>query len=158
MKDKSLLRQVLKVCQQISGDAYEQKETVQIFDDIEKKIFELTQNQIGEGIMSLEEILKGRVEEYMAIVDNPESVNEKKVNSGYKLIDDMLAGFKPGELIILAARPSMGKTAFALNMLTNVALGQKKSVVMISLEMSSESIVDRIMSEVSKVPMYKISK
>ncbi|MDR2540718.1 MAG: replicative DNA helicase [Candidatus Peribacteria bacterium] len=158
VKEKSLLRQVLKVCQQISGDAYEQKETIQIFDDIEKRIFELTQNQIGEGIMSLEEILKGRVEEYMAIVDNPESVNAKKINSGYKLIDDMLAGFKPGELIILAARPSMGKTAFALNMLTNVALGQKKSVVMISLEMSSESIVDRIMSEVSKVPMYKISK
>jgi replicative DNA helicase len=52
----------------------------------------------------------------------------------------------------------MGKTAFALNMLTNVALQQKKAVVMITLEMSSESIVDRIMSEISKVPMYKISK
>lgn len=158
VKEKYLLRQVLKVCQQISGDAYEQKDAIQIFDDIEKRIFDLTQNQIGEGILSLEEILKGRVEEYMEIVDNPEMINARKVNSGYRNIDDMLAGFKPGELIILAARPSMGKTAFALNMLTNVALEQKKAVVMISLEMSSESIVDRIMSEVSKVPMYKISK
>ena len=158
VKEKSLLRQVLKVCQQVSGDAYEQKDAIQIFDTIEKRIFELTQNQIGEGILSLEEILKGRVEEYMEIVDNPEIVNARKVNSGYKNIDGMLAGFKPGELIILAARPSMGKTAFALNMLTNVALQQKKAVAMVSLEMSSESIVDRIMSEVSKVPMYKISK
>jgi replicative DNA helicase len=158
VKEKSLLRQVLKVCQQITGDAYEQKDTIQIFDAIESKIFALTQNQLGEGIKSLEEILKGRVEEYMEIVDNPEKVNARKVNSGYKSIDNMLAGFKPGELIILAARPSMGKTAFALNMLTNVALQQQKAVVMISLEMSSESIVDRIMSEVSKVPMYKISK
>ena len=158
VKEKSLLRQVLKVCQQISGDAYEQKDTIQIFDDIERRVFELTQNQIGEGIQSLEDILKGRVEEYMEIVDNPEAINAKKVNSGYKSIDNMLAGFKPGELIILAARPSMGKTAFALNLLTNVALVQQKSVVMISLEMSSESIVDRIMSEVSKVPMYKITK
>lgn len=158
VKEKSLLRQILKVCQQITGDAYEQKDTIQIFDSIEKRVFELTQNQIGEWIESIEDILKGRIEEYMEIVDNPEAVNARKVNSGYKSIDNMIGGFKAGELIILAARPSMGKTAFALNLLTNIALQQKKSVVMISLEMSSESIVDRIMSEVSRVPMYKISK
>ena len=158
VKEKSLLRQVLQVCHQISWDAYEQKDTVQIFDDIEKKIFALTQNQVWDSILSIEEILKTRVEDYMEIVDNPESVNANKVNSGYTQIDEMLTWFKPWELIILAARPSMWKTAFALNLLTNIALEQKKSVVMLSLEMSVESIVDRIMSEVSWVPMYKISK
>lgn len=60
-------------------------------------------------------------------------------------------------MIILAARPSMGKTAFALNVLNNVALKQQKTVVFISLEMSSESIVDRILSEVAGVPMYKLN-
>lgn len=94
----------------------------------------------------------------MEIVDNPEKVNEKKVMSGYSGIDNMLTGFKPGELIILAARPSMGKTAFSLNLLTHMALKQNKTAVMISLEMSSESIVDRIMSEVAGVPMHKINK
>ena len=94
----------------------------------------------------------------MEIVDHPETFNANKVNSGYTQIDEMLTWFKPGELIILAARPSMWKTAFALNVLTNIALEQKKSVAMISLEMSVESIVDRIMSEISWVPMYKISK
>ncbi len=158
VKEKSLLRQVLKVCQQISWDAYEQKDTVEIFDKIEKRIFELTQNQIGEWLESIEDILKGRIEEYMEIVDNPEKFNERKVNSGYSEIDAMLTGFKPWELIILAARPSMGKTAFALNLVTNVALEQQKKVAVFSLEMSSESIVDRIMSEVSTVPMYKINK
>ncbi len=158
VKEKSLLRQVLRVCQQISGEAYEQKDSIQIFDAIEKQIFDLTQSQIGEGISHIDDILKGRVEEYMEIVDNPEAINAKKVNSGYKSLDGMLAGFKPGELIILAARPSMGKTAFALNLLTNVSLKQQKSVVIFSLEMSSESIVDRIMSEVAKVPMHKITK
>ena len=58
---------------------------------------------------------------------------------------------------MLAARPSMGKTAFALNVLNNVALKQQKTVVFISLEMSSESIVDRILSEVAGVPMYKLN-
>ena len=158
VKEKSLLRQVLKVCQQITWDAYEQKDTVEIFDSIEKRIFELTQNQVWDNILSIEEILRGRVEDYMEIVDHPENFNANKVNSGYTQIDEMLTGFKPGELIILAARPSMWKTAFALNLLTNIALEQKKSVAMMSLEMSVESIVDRIMSEVSWVPMYKISK
>ncbi len=158
VKEKSLLRQVLKVCQQITGDAYEQKDTVEIFDSIEKRIFDLTQNQVWDNILSIEEILRGRVEDYMEIVDHPENFNANKVNSGYTQIDEMLTGFKPGELIILAARPSMWKTAFALNVLTNIALEQKKSVAMLSLEMSVESIVDRIMSEVSWVPMYKISK
>ena len=153
VKEKSLLRQVLKVCQQITWDAYEQKDTVEIFDSIEKRIYDLTQNQIWDNIKSIEEILRG-----MEIVDHPENFNANKVNSGYHQIDEMLTGFKPGELIILAARPSMWKTAFALNLLTNVALEQKKSVAMMSLEMSVESIVDRIMSEVSWVPMYKISK
>ncbi len=158
VKEKSLLRQVLKVCQQITWDAYEQKDTVEIFDSIEKRIFELTQNQVWDGILSIEEILKWRVEDYMEIVDHPENFNANKVNSWYTQIDEMLTGFKPGELIILAARPSMWKTAFALNVLTNITLEQKKSVAMLSLEMSKESIVDRIMSEVSWVPMYKISK
>lgn len=158
VKEKSLLRQVLKVCQQITWDAYEQKDTVEIFDSIEKRIYDLTQNQIWDNILSIEEILRGRVEDYMDIVDHPENFNANKVNSWYSQIDEMLTWFKPWELIILAARPSMWKTAFALNVLTNIALEQKKSVAMLSLEMSKESIVDRIMSEVSWVPMYKISK
>ena len=158
VKEKSLLRQVLKVCQQITWDAYEQKDTVEIFDSIEKRIFDLTQNQVWENILSIEEILRSRVEDYMEIVDNPENFNANKVNSWYSAIDEMLTGFKPGELIILAARPSMWKTAFSLNLLTNIALEQNKTVAMFSLEMSVESIVDRIMSEVSWVPMYKISK
>lgn len=158
VREKSLLRQILKVCQKISGEAYEQKESLEIFDAIERQIFDLTQNQLGDGIEHIDEILKGRVEEYMEIVDNPEAVNARKVLSGYKSIDNMLAGFKQWELIILAARPSMWKTAFALNLLTHIALEQKKVVAMFSLEMSSESIVDRIMSEVAKVPMHKITK
>ena len=158
VKEKSLLRQILKVCQQITWDAYEQKDTVEIFDSIEKRIFDLTQNKIWDNILSIEEILKGRVEDYMEIVDHPENFNANKVNSWYTQIDEMLTGFKPGELIILAARPSMWKTAFALNLLTNITLECGKSVAMMSLEMSVGSIVDRIMSQVSWVPMYKISK
>ena len=157
VREKSLLRQVLKVCQWISGEVYEHKDTLQIFDAIEKKIFDLTQNQVGESIIAIWDILEKRVMEYIEYADNPEKLNESKVFSGYEGIDKMLTWFKPGELIILAARPSMGKTAFALNVLNDVALKQQKTVVFISLEMSSESIVDRILSEVAGVPMYKLN-
>jgi len=158
VKDKSVLRNILKVSQKIIWDVYQQKDTSEILDDIEKKIFELTQQKIWDSMLKISDILKQRIETYMEIVDNPEKANEKKVMSWYTWLDGYLTWFKPWELIIVAARPSMWKTSFAINILTNVALKQNKSVALLTLEMQSESIVDRIISEVSGVPMFKISK
>lgn len=158
VKDKSTLRNILKVSQKIIWDVYQQKDTIWILDDIEKKIFELTQQKIWDSMMKISDILKQRIENYMEIVDNPEKAQEKKVMSWYMWIDNYITWFKPGELIIVAARPSMWKTSFSINILTNVALKQNKAVAMLSLEMASESIVDRIIAEVSWVPMYRITK
>lgn len=158
VKEKAILRSILKVSQKIIGDAYEEKNTQEILTDIEKKIFDLSQFATGKTMKDIGDILKERIDEYMQIIDNPEKINEKKVFSWYKSLDHYISGFKPGELIIVAARPSMGKTAFATNILTNVALEQHKAVVFISLEMSSASIVDRIISEVATIPMTKITK
>ncbi|MCK9466908.1 MAG: replicative DNA helicase [Candidatus Absconditabacterales bacterium] len=158
VKDKSILRQILKTSQNIIGNVYKQENTTNILESIEKSIFDLTQSQTGNNIRHISEIIGGRTKEYMEIVDNPEKINSKKVFSGYKKLDEMLSGFKPGELIILAARPSMGKTSFALNMVTNIALQQNKSTAIFSLEMSADSIVDRIIAEVAQIPMSKITK
>lgn len=94
----------------------------------------------------------------MELVDNPEKLNEHKIMSGYFKLDDYTSGFKPGELVILAARPSMGKTAFALNLLLNAALKHGKSVAFFSLEMGSEQIVDRLLSAVSEIHMARMQK
>ena len=158
VKDKSILRSILKVSQWIIWDVYKQDDTVSIMESIEKKIFDLTQNQTWEWIESISDILNSRVEEYVSIIDNPEKINERKVFSWYKWLDDMLAAFKPWELIILAARPAMWKTSFALNIVSNVSMQQDKLVAIFSLEMSSESIVDRMVAEVSQIPMSKITK
>ncbi len=158
VKEKSVLRNILKTSQKIIGDVYEQKDTLQVLQDIEKRVFDLTQNNVAEKVHSIWEILNRRVEEYMDIVDHPEKAHERKVFSGYHGLDDSLWWFKPSELIILAARPAMGKTAFALNILKNMAIDQKKSVALFSLEMSSEQIADRVLSMVSGIPMRKISK
>lgn len=158
VKEKSVLRNILKTSQKIMGDVYEQKDTMAILETIEKRVFDLTQDNMAEKVHSIWEILNKRVEEYMDIVDHPEKAHGRNVFSGYKGLDEMLGGFKPTELIILAARPSMGKTAFALNILKNMAVDQKKSVAMFSLEMSSEQIADRILSMQSGIPMHKITK
>jgi len=158
VKEKATLRNVLKVSQNIIGEVYEQKDTVEIIEAIEKNIFDLTQVKTWFTIQHIKDILSVRIEDYMEIVDNPEKLNETKVLSNYRALDDNLAGFKPGELIILAARPSMWKTAFALNVLMNAAVQWKKSVAIFSLEMNSEQIVDRIISTLAEIPMYKITK
>lgn len=158
VKEKSILRGILKVSHGIIWDVYKQDDTDIIMENIEKKIFNLTQFKAWDTIVPISDILNSRVEEYMETVDNPEKQNEKKVFSWYSGLDDMLSGFKPWELVILAARPSMGKTSFALNVLSNVAIENNKAVAIFSLEMNSESIVDRIISEVAQVPMHKIVK
>lgn len=158
VKEKAILRNILKVSQRIIGDVYEQKETFDILQNIEKRIFDLTQNTLSDEVHSIKELLDQRVEEYMDFVDHPEKINEKKVMAWYYHLDEMLWGFKPGELIILAARPSMGKTAFAINLLEHMAVQQKKAVWFFSLEMGAEQIVDRVLSTVSGVSMTKITK
>ncbi len=158
VKEKSILRGILKASQSIIGDVYSQEDTQSIIDKIEKRIFELTQYQIGDSLMHISKLLALRVQEYMDIIDDPGKIDEHKVMSHYPSLDDITSGFKPGELIILAARPAMGKTAFALNIMLNAAKYGKKSVAVFSLEMTSQQIVDRVISSVSEVPLSKITK
>lgn len=158
VKEKSVLRSILKASQGIIGDVYEQKDTLEIVDSIQKRIFDLTQFDMSDSTKHIKEILEQRVEEHMELVDNPDKINEHKIMSGYAKLDDYTNGFKPGELIVLAARPAMGKTAFALNLLLNAALKHGKSVAFFSLEMGSEQIVDRLLSAVSEIHMSRMQK
>lgn len=158
VKEKSVLRQIIKVSQSIITECYSQWETTQIIEHIEKKIFELTQFDFQDGLIHIKDLLNNRIEDYMNIAEDPESINIGKIISDYDRLDNYTWWFKPWELVILAARPSMGKTAFSLNLLANAAIKHKKSVAFFSLEMTSESIVDRLTAMVSGVNMTKIIK
>ncbi len=83
VKEKSILRNILKTSQKIIGDVYDQKDTLNILETIEKRVFDLTQNNTSETVNSIKEILDSRVEDYMEMVDHPEKLAEKKVHSGY---------------------------------------------------------------------------
>jgi len=158
VKEKSVLRGILSVCQKISGDAYDQAPVPDLLERIEKRIFDLTQVNLSDSLMHIKDVLSQRIEDYMEIVDNPDKLEETKVNTAFTALDDVLWGFQPWQLIILAARPAMGKTAFALNVLINAAVQWKKTVAMFSLEMGNEQLVDRILCTVSGTPMHKITK
>lgn len=158
VKDKSILRWILKTTQIISWEVYEEKDTSEILDNIEKQIFNLTQIKTSNSLQHIKDILNRRIEDYMEIVDDPDKINRNKVLSMYNYLDKLLWWFKPWELHILAARPSMWKTSFAINLLVNAAIKQNKSVALFSLEMWNEQIVDRILSAVADIPIYKIHK
>jgi len=95
VKEKSILRGILKVSHNVIGDVYSQDDVQTIIDKIEKRIFELTQYQIGDSLQHISKLLDARVKDYMDIIDDPGKINEHKVNSHYPSLDDITGGFKP---------------------------------------------------------------
>lgn len=158
VKEKAVLRNILKTAQQIIWEVYDEKDVNDILDSVEKKIFDLTQVNLADSMRHIKDILWWRIEEYIEIVEDPSKLENNKSLSWYLDLDNLLGWFKNWELIILAARPSMWKTSFALNLAINWALKYKKSVAIFSLEMGSEQIVDRILSLASEIPLHKFHK
>jgi len=158
VKEKATLRNILKTCQKISGDCYDQQPVTELLERIEKRIFDLTQVNLSDSMLHVKDILNSRIEDYMELVDNPDKLDKMKVNTQFHALDDVLGWFQPGQLIIIAARPAMGKTSFALNIMANAAIRWSKTTSLFSLEMGSESIVDRVLSTTANVPMHKITK
>ena len=156
VKEKAVLRQILKVSQQIIWDVYDEKSVSDILESIEKKIMNLTQFQMHDSLVHIKDILAWRYEDYYKIAENPDILKEKVTLSDYHRLDKISNWFKPWELIILAARPAMGKTSFALNVAENVATKHWKSVAIFSLEMGKEQIADRMISMASWISMKQI--
>jgi replicative DNA helicase len=120
-----------------------------LIEEAETQIFKLSQRHIKENIVSLEEILGQSFERLDELHNNKDKI--RGVPTGYKDLDDMLAGLQRSDLFVLAARPSMGKTAFVLNLAHKIATLAKEPIVIFSLEMSKEQLVDRLLSMESGV-------
>ncbi len=158
VKEKAVLRDILSASQKIIWSVYEEKPVEEILEEVEKTIINLTQYQMADSLVHIKDILNGRYETYFELAEDPEKIKELNTNSGYEWLDIAAWWFKPWELIILAARPAMGKTSFALNLAENAAIKYGKKVAVFSLEMGKNQIADRLISTVSKVNMTKISK
>lgn len=155
--EKSILRSLINVSRQIIDMVYESGQDLEkISDESEKLIFDVTNRRLRTNYKLLKEILP----ETLAGIDRVHKYKHVYTGlpTGYKDFDDMTSGLQAGDLIVIAGRPSMGKTAFALNIATNVAEDPDNCVLIFSLEMSAQELVLRMLSTESQVEMQRIRK
>lgn len=153
--EKALRRRMIAASQEIVGFGYdESKQLKELIEEAETTLFQVSQQHVKQSVVSLETIL---TESFERLDDlHKDKKQTRGIPTGFKDLDNMLAGFQRSDLIILAARPSMGKTALALNFAHNVAVAAKEPVLMFSLEMSKEQLVDRLLSMESGVDAWAL--
>lgn len=155
VSQKALRRRLIKASQDITGLGYdESKQLRDLIEEAETRLFQVSQQHVKQSVISIETILA----ESFDRLDELHKDNKKirGVTTGFRDMDNMLAGLQRSDLFILAARPAMGKTAFSLNLAHNVAIMAKEPVLIFSLEMSKEQLVDRLLSMESGVDAWAL--
>ncbi|MCM1046798.1 MAG: replicative DNA helicase [Clostridiales bacterium] len=148
--EKSVLRKLIKLNEEIANTCYAGKESLEvILEDTEKRVFDLVQRKNTGEFVSIREIVMNAMDRIERASHNKGNVTG--VATGFIDLDYKTAGMQPADLILIAARPSMGKTAFVLNIAQYVAFKQNQTVAIFSLEMSKEQLVNRLFSMESKV-------
>ncbi len=155
VRDKALLRQLIDVATEIVGLGYaDQEDADELLEQAEQQIFEISEDRVRRSFLPLKEILKGAFEQVERLYDRKTQVTG--VPTGFDKLDEMTAGLQPSELIIIAGRPSMGKTSFALNIARNAAIDEGIPVGIFSLEMSKEQVVQRMLSAEAEVDSNRL--
>ncbi|MDA9129144.1 replicative DNA helicase [Candidatus Gracilibacteria bacterium] len=158
VKNKSVLRRLIKSGNEIISYGYQEDEMInELLEKAEKSIFGVTQTFIKNKLVHITDILTQRYEEFAEIHENPELVTEHRLQTGFSNMDHKLTGLKGGDMVIVAARPSMGKTALAMNLAQNIGYN-KKSVAIFSLEMSKEQLTDRMIASAMGIDSWKLQK
>jgi replicative DNA helicase len=157
VREKALRRRLIEVSTAIVTEAFESSAPAgELLDAAEHKIFEVNQLRGAEGFTRIKELLWPTMENIEKLQRGGESITG--VPSGFKDLDELTAGFQPSDLVIVAARPSMGKTAFVLNIAQNAALDRNVPVAFFSLEMSKESLVQRLLTSEGRVDAQRLRK
>lgn len=156
---KFIQRELIRISGEIIGDAYEDTTDVfDLLDDAESKLFEITNNHLRRNFDTIDSVLVKTIQRIEDLRHKNEDITG--VPSGFSALDRITYGWQNTDLIILAARPAVGKTAFALNLARNAVLSAGKStpVALFSLEMSASQLVQRILSAESEIKLENISR
>ena len=144
VKEKAILRKLIEAATDIVTQGYEDREDVEgLLDEAEQAIFQIADNRVRPSFYPIREILKSSFKTLERLYEKKELVTG--IPSGFKDLDEKTAGFQPSDLIIVAGRPSMGKTAICLNIAQHAAVEKKTPVAIFSLEMSKEQLVLRML-------------
>ena len=155
VRDNAVLRRLIGVCDDISDSAYTAEGSVeQIVDTAEQKIFALAEKRISREFRHIRDVLSDVYLSIEALADNPNKIDG--VRTGFSDLDNVLVEMGKGDLVLVGARPGMGKTSFVLNIATNVAKSSGKTVCVFSLEMPAEQLVTRILSSEAMVDSHSL--
>ena len=155
IKEKSVLRSLIRAGAEIIDSCYRQEEeTERIVEDAEKTIFKIAEDRIQEGFRSLKDLADAAWTRINFIHENPGTLTG--LETGFIDLDLMTSGLQPADLIIIAGRPSMGKTAFVLNIAQHVGTKLKKSVALFSLEMSRDQLMLRLLCSEARLDSHRL--
>ncbi len=155
VKEKSVLRQLIKASNDIINLGYENSTKVEeVLEKAEKRIFDISQEKASDDFKSINEVLVDAYDMIEKLYTNKSDVTG--ITTGFKDLNKKINGLQRTDLILIAARPAMGKTAFSLNLVQNAALKGDASVAVFSLEMSKDQLVQRMLSSQSHVELKKI--
>lgn len=158
IKERAVTRELIGVANEIAETGYnpEGRDSAEILDLAESKVFEIAEKRTGEkeGPQDVENVLGKTIDRLEELIKTNKEVTG--VSSGYTDLDKKTSGMQPSDLIIVAARPSMGKTTFAMNLAENAMMLEDKPVLVFSLEMPSEQIMMRMLASLSRVDQTRI--
>jgi len=154
VKEKAMLRNLIHATHNIQQTAFDGEDGADaILDNAESSIFALADDRVKAGLIPMKDVVKESFERLEKIFREGKSITG--IPTGYGELDKLLSGLQPSELIILAARPSQGKTALALNLAENIAIRGGEPVAFFSLEMSKESLLQRLVASVAQIDAHK---
>ena len=155
VKEKHVLRELINASAEITENAFSTTQDVEeVLDTIEQKIFAISQRSYSQKFVSIKDELKLAFERIEKLHSGQGKM--RGVPTGFPGLDNLLSGLQRSDLVILGARPSLGKTSLALDMLRHVAVKEKKPVALFSLEMSREQVIDRLIASEANVPLWKL--
>ncbi len=158
VRDRSVLRQLIQVGTDIASSGFKTdgKDTPELLENAERRVFEIAeQHQRGQGgFKSIKTLLGEAVDKIETLFEQEGSITG--AGTGFTDLDDMTSGLQPADLIIVAGRPSMGKTTIAMNMAENIAIKGDKPVAVFSMEMPGDSLAMRMMSSLGRIDQHKV--
>jgi len=155
VQEKYLVRQLMGVAKDILQDAGDEPDADLLLENAEQRIYEIRSGRDSSALTPLSSSMVETLTNLQKI-SGPDADKYKGIPTGFRLLDTVLTGLGRGDLIILAARPGMGKTSFALNIATRVAMQQKVPVAIFSLEMTKEQLAERLLASQAGVPSHKL--
>lgn len=153
--EKAVLRRLIEAVTEILSESYDdQRDIEDLLDVAEQRIFQISEGKVRPGFVPVKEIVKGSFEMIERLYEKQERITG--VPTGYRDLDDLTSGLHPGDLIVVAGRPSMGKTALCLNIAEHVGIEKREPVAIFSLEMAKEQLGVRMLCSQARVDSHKL--